>query len=86
MKKGQSRNDPFTVAPDDWHEKGLPYGAFCECSECGLVERSTMLFDFYADKPGDKLVCETCQINTPHSMVAPVIKEAEKRGVYDSQG
>lgn len=54
---------PYTKAPEDWKENGVPYGAYCKCDRCGLVERSTLVFDFYAKRAGDKLRCEDCNIN-----------------------
>lgn len=76
MKPGNISN-PFTVAPDDWYENGLPYGAYCECAKCGLVERSIISFDYYAKRAGDPLVCETCTVGTPHALIAPIIQEVE---------
>jgi len=55
-----TKDNPHLVAPSDWDENGVAYGAFCKCRKCGLVERSTMIFDFYANEPGDPLLCETC--------------------------
>lgn len=54
--------NPFTHAPADWDENGVPYGAFCKCSNCGLLHRSTVAFDCYADNPGDPLTCESCKV------------------------
>lgn len=54
-----SKSNPFTVAPEDWDD-GFPYGAWCRCSKCNEIGRSTMAFDFYADAAGDPLTCETC--------------------------
>lgn len=55
------RENPHTVAPPDWKENGLPYGAWCRCARCGHLGPSMMTFDFYADNPGDPLVCERCK-------------------------
>jgi len=57
---GGSRETPIFVAPPEWHESGVPYGAWCKCHRCGLVFRSTLAFDCHAKEPGDKLECETC--------------------------
>lgn len=56
-----TRENPFLVAPEDWKKKGVPYGAWCKCSRCNCVRRSTYTFDFYAKEPGEALLCETCQ-------------------------
>lgn len=34
-KLGTYKN-PYTLAPSDWHENGVPYGAICKCSICGI--------------------------------------------------
>lgn len=60
-------SNPFVVAPPDWSENGLPYGAWCRCVTCGQKGRSTVAFDFYAKVPGEVLVCETCQFKA-HSL------------------
>jgi hypothetical protein len=57
--------NPHTVAPADWKENGVEYGAWCMCSRCGRVSQSTFVFDFYADEPGDALRCEICTVHTP---------------------
>ena len=56
----------YTHAPSDWKINGVPYGALCKCSKCGLVGRSIITFDFFADEPQDPLVCETCVMGTPY--------------------
>ncbi len=61
--KGTKEN-PYTHAPEDWHEDGVPYGAWCVCAACGYLGRSTMTFDYYAKHVGDPLVCERCFIGT----------------------
>lgn len=48
------------VAPEDWNENGVEYGAFCKCCKCGRVAPSTFMFDFYAKEPGHFLECELC--------------------------
>lgn len=55
-----TKDNPHTVAPADWHANGVEYGAWCRCFICDHVGRSTFVFDFYADKPSDKLKCESC--------------------------
>lgn len=61
MKQGTPEN-PYTTAPSDFLERGLPYGAICKCSACGLVAASTVAFDFYAKKNGEPLRCESCAL------------------------
>ena len=65
ISKGLTTDNPYTHAPEDWHENGVPYGAFCKCHECGYVGRSTIIFDYYAKNAGGPLCCETCRIGTP---------------------
>ncbi len=57
---GSSKDIPYTIAPMDFNTSGLPYGAWCRCSACGGIGRSTIAFDFYADDPGKALECERC--------------------------
>lgn len=57
-----SKENPITHAPNDWAENGVEWGAYCRCYDCGLVTTSTMMFDYYADKPGDPLKCENCTL------------------------
>lgn len=57
---GESREHPYLVAPADWHENGVPYGAWFKCSTCGLVSRSTIAFDCRASKPGQALIGDCC--------------------------
>jgi hypothetical protein len=56
---GSSQNHPYKEAPADMHENGLPYGAWCVCSKCNWVGRSTFVFDYYGG-PGELLKCERC--------------------------
>ena len=56
---GSNQSVPYTVAPDDMHENGLPYGAWCKCGKCGHVDRSTFAFDYYGSA-GEVLKCERC--------------------------
>lgn len=55
-----AKGNPHTIAPDDWHENGVEYGAYCKCWSCSVVRPSTVMFDYYAKKPGDPLRCEAC--------------------------
>jgi hypothetical protein len=73
-------NHPYLIAPDDWHENGLPYGAYCKCAKCGQIHRSTFTFDYHANIPGDPLQCETCVIGTAFRSVAPVMARLETEG------
>ncbi len=74
-----SKANPHRYAPNGWETGGaLAYGSFCRCYECGLVERSVMVFDFYADRTGDPLVCEQCKLGVPHKNASPIIREIEK--------
>ena len=57
---GTSPSNPHIVAPDDWLTNGVKDGAWCKCCDCDRVGKSTILFDYYADKPGDKMRCEFC--------------------------
>jgi hypothetical protein len=57
---GGTQETPILVAPPDWHESGVPYGAWCKCHRCDLIFRSTLAFDCHAKEPGDKLECENC--------------------------
>lgn len=53
---------PYTRAPSDFSETGLPWGAFCKCFLCGRVARSTNAFDYYSTEgPGAPLVCGGCK-------------------------
>lgn len=78
-----TRDNPYLVAPDDWEEDGVPYGAFCKCEQCNLVERSTVGFDFFADNAGDPFRCQTCLLGTPHALSKPVIDQLEKDGAFE---
>lgn len=78
-----TRENPHTISPPDWNEGGLPYGHFCKCSVCGLIERSTSIFDYYADEPNQPLKCETCQTGIPLSMVKPALDLLEEEGQFD---
>jgi len=58
---GDSREDPIIRAPEGWgFGTALKYGAWCRCTICGTVARSTIRFDFYAEHQGDLLTCENC--------------------------
>jgi hypothetical protein len=39
------------------------------------VGRSTITFDFYADSPGEKLVCESCTTGAPEKL-SDILNEA----------
>ena len=78
-----TRENPYLVAPNDFDKNGVPYGAFCKCGSCNLVERSTIAFDFYADKAGDKFRCETCLLGISHESVKPLIDQLEQDGAFD---
>lgn len=81
-----TKENPHVIAPDDWEDNGLEYGAFCRCSECGLIARSTVLFDYYTlDGPGSPLACETCRIGTPHELIKPVIDLMESEGAFQHE-
>lgn len=74
MNELGTMDNPHLVAPEDWETNGLEYGHYCRCSKCGLIGRSTYTFDFFADKSGDELVCETCTFHTPKE-VAQIIDD-----------
>ena len=57
---GSSPEFPYHVAPGDWEENGVPYGAWYRCWKCKELGRSTLSYDCHAAKPGDELVCEEC--------------------------
>ena len=58
-----TRDNPHRVAPPTWPAEGsMPYKAWCICSQCERVFQSTILFDCYADKAGDPLICEVCMM------------------------
>jgi hypothetical protein len=48
--------NPYARMPDP---VGLPFGAWCRCSSCSLLGRSTAVFDFYGGA-GSALECEIC--------------------------
>jgi hypothetical protein len=59
---GSSKKSPFVVAPEDWEENGIQFGAWCLCEKCGLPGRRTYAFDFFAEGPGNPLSCEVCRV------------------------
>ncbi len=61
---GSDREHPYKIAPGDIALDGMPYGAWCRCNRCGLVGRSTFVFDYYGDR-GDPLKCEPCFLKGP---------------------
>lgn len=78
---------PHLIAPSDWSSNGVDYGAYCKCGRCGLIERSTISFDYYAtDGPGSSLLCETCRFGTPLSALKPVIDMLEEEGAFEEPG
>ena len=80
-----SKSCPHTTAGPTFEGEGVPYGSFCRCSRCGLVARSTMLFDYY-NRPDGTLWCESCTTGVAnYSAVAnqlaeKVIKEFNEKG------
>lgn len=75
MEDRGTYDNPYLVAPDDWHENGLPYGAYCRCWKCGFIARSTFGFDYYANGVGDKLECESCTMGSDRQVVAKVVEQ-----------
>lgn len=74
---------PLTKAPDDWNTNGLEYGIYCQCNKCNRIERSTVVFDFYADGPGKPLICETCTTGLPHEQVVEFLNSLEENKVFE---
>ncbi len=68
---------PYTNAPDDFDENGIPYGAFCKCVKCEYVGRSSNSFDYYADDPGGELTCESCKGGQPKALEAAMRDKIE---------
>lgn len=52
------KDRPYRQVPPEFGKDGLPWGAYCQCSRCGYVGRSTGLFDYYNDD--GELVCGEC--------------------------
>jgi hypothetical protein len=77
-KKLGGAENPHRVAPPDFETRGLGYGDFCLCSTCGLVARSTIIFDYYAQNPGDPLRCERCVMGAPSEQAAHANAIAER--------
>ncbi len=77
MRLGEHSN-PWTETPEDWHENGVPWGDFCKCSKCGLVARSTNIFDYYADAPHQPMKCQTCAMGGHRLAHITANKIAEK--------
>jgi len=84
MKIGTIEN-PYVHAPDDWFENGVPYGAFCKCSKCGYVGTSTVLFDYYANNPGELLICEYCQFSTSYEVEKQIRKYVLPKGKQEEK-
>jgi hypothetical protein len=68
---------PFIKAPPYMGEKGLPYGCYCRCSQCGYVGRSTGTFDYHGSA-GSWLLCETCVTGMPRTVDAVMCKEVSE--------
>lgn len=54
-----AKENPYLIAPFTMETDGLPYGAWCICSTCGFLGRSTFGFDFFGES-GNGLDCESC--------------------------
>ena len=81
-----TKDNPHKVAPENWAENRLDYGAFCECAVCSFVGRSTFLFDYYAaGGAGSALMCETCQCGVRFSAVRPVMDQLESQGHFKAR-
>ena len=50
---------PHTVVSADGRRSIDEY-QWCKCGTCGHVEICTPRSDFYGDKPGEPLECESC--------------------------
>lgn len=78
--------NPHKVAPADWLTNGFgdDYGCFCQCARCGTIARATFTFDFYADKGGEALKCESCTLHNwkPADAVA-FQQELERQGHFE---
>ena len=65
----------YDPIPEGHMPVDVPYGAWCICSQCSTVGRSTYGFDFYGDV-GALLKCETCAVNAaappPVTTVNPI--------------
>jgi len=59
-------------------DDGLPYGAWCKCSTCGWVGRSTAAFDYYG-VAGYLLRCEHCVLGTPYATDILIADALEKK-------
>ena len=77
---------PYQFAPENFLEDGLPYGAFCKCGLCDRIARSTVTFDYYANKDGEALRCETCTLGVPYEAVEPVIDYLESTEAFEERG
>lgn len=76
-----THDNPYQSVPDDFKEKGVPYGAYCRCAKCRELFRSTIMYDCYDD--GGVLICETCfrrSISRPSSVVQHRRNVIEERG------
>lgn len=82
MSELGTQGNPHRAAPVD-------YGAFCRCRRCGRVDRSTHLFDYFADKPGDPLECQVCKFgmgNVTDEVRRVVDQDAEVRERFPREG
>ncbi len=62
-----SFGNPHTVS-SGFGEPEIPYGDWCKCAHCGLVDLNTSTFRFTAEFQGGYLRCEKCfmVINDPN--------------------
>lgn len=58
---GSDTQHPHAVAPSNFMTVGIPAGEWCRCVECRRIEKCSVIFDFYASAPGEKLICEICK-------------------------
>lgn len=54
-----TKENPYIHVSQGFCDENFPYGAWCVCSSCGLLGRSTFVFDFYTAED-DTLLCEYC--------------------------
>lgn len=75
---GSAPATAFEVAPYYMDEDGIPYGAWCKCSTCGWVGRSTNVFDYYG-AAGEPLRCEHCVLGVPYAADILITDALEKK-------
>ena len=80
--KGDKR-DPYTRLEWDGTRMGVPYGAYCQCSKCFFVGRTTWTFDFYMIE--DDFLCEKCMGNHVEN-VGAMYEFLSENGVFDGLG